>query len=391
MAPPVPRRREYDIIIVGAGVLGLFTALYLSQRMDPGRILILEKGYLSAGASGRNGGGVRQQWETVPTIRLAQESVASYRRFPREFGYNPWFRQGGYLFLALDENEEAILGRTRSVLRREGLPVEWLEPRELGRLVPALSREGIRGGNYLRSDGVIFPFPVLWGLYQDLRRRGVEILLGTEAQEILRSGGHVAGVRLPQGRVDVPTVVNAAGGWSREVSLRAGLTVVNQPSRHEILATEPLKPFLDPMVVTLRRGLYFSQSMRGEIIGGLTLSEPAGGDHGMPSSSRFLGEMARELVRYLPALTSVRVLRAWAGFYDDTPDGLPVMGEDPRLAGFIQANGFGGHGFMLAPAAGRRVAQIALGEPTDLAPGVFSPDRFQTGGPPPVREGLQLG
>jgi sarcosine oxidase subunit beta len=130
------------------------------------------------------------------------------------------------------------------------------------------------------------------------------------------------------------------------------------------------------MVIRLSDGLYFSQTMRGEVVGGLTIPHRPGTQPGMPSSPQFLGAMSRALVGLVPRLAPLGVLRAWSGYYDDTPDGLPVMGEDPRLPGFVHANGFGGHGFMLAPATTRRVAQAALGERTDLDPALFGPGRF---------------
>ncbi len=222
-------------------------------------------------------------------------------------------------------------------------------------------------------------------------RRGVDLRLGTEVTGVQVENGCVAGLSTSAGRLPASVVVNAAGGWSREVSALAGLTVPNQASRHEILATEPLKPFLDPMVTRLRDGLYFSQTMRGEIVGGLSLAHPTGTRAGVPSSSAFLRAMSQALVGILPALWRLGVLRAWSGFYDDTPDGLPVIGEDPRLRGFVHANGFGGHGFMLAPASSRRIAQAVLGERSDLDPGLFSIDRFLTPATGRPVERLQLG
>jgi glycine/D-amino acid oxidase-like deaminating enzyme len=144
-------------------------------------------------------------------------------------------------------------------------------------------------------------------------------------------------------------------------------------------------------VVRLSDGLYFSQSMRGELVGGLSVPHRPGTEGGVPSSARFLTAMAHALVGLLPRLAALGVLRAWAGFYDDTPDGLPLLGEDPRLPGFVHANGFGGHGFMLAPSASRRVAQAVLGEPLDLDPLEYSPGRFVGPVSAPRVERLQLG
>ncbi|MGI0151856.1 MAG: NAD(P)/FAD-dependent oxidoreductase, partial [Thermoplasmata archaeon] len=145
-----------------------------------------------------------------------------------------------------------------------------------------------------------------------------------------------------------------------------------------------------PMVVRLRDGLYFSQTMRGEIVGGLA-PPSSGPSTALTSSPEFLRRMAQALTGLIPALGGLGVLRSWSGLYDDTPDGLPIIGEAPGLPGFIQANGFGGHGFMLAPAAARRIAAIVLGEPIDLEPARFGPGRFENPANPLRAEGAQLG
>ncbi|HEY6238198.1 MAG TPA: FAD-binding oxidoreductase [Thermoplasmata archaeon] len=370
-----PSRSRYRVAIVGAGVIGLFTAWHLAVA-GLRDVLVVDRGFLSSGASGRNGGGIRQQWETRATVRLARESVQAYRRFGADFGYNVWFRQGGYLFLAENERELERLKAVQRVVAGEGLPAVVLDPASIPRHAPGLDLTRVVGATFLRSDGTLYPFPVIWGLYEAVRSMGVEVALGVEALSVRSEAGTVRGLTTSAGSIDAEWVVNAAGGWSAELSRRAGLAVPNSPTRHEILATEPLKPFLEPMVVRASDGLYFSQTMRGEIVGGLALSHPAGTSAGMPSSVAFLGSMARALTGLVPRLRPLRVLRAWSGFYDDTPDGLPILGEDPRLKGFVHANGFGGHGFMLAPAATRRVATSVLGAPTDLDPTLFGPGRF---------------
>ena len=383
-------RDRYAAVIVGAGIVGLYTAYHLA-RAGFGPLLVVERGYLSAGASGRNGGGVRQQWETPATIALARESVAEYRRFAHEFGHNLWFRQGGYLFLAETPAELDRLHTMSRTVASAGLPVRRVGAGEIGRIAPALNLSSIVGGTFLASDGTLYPFPALWALYERLRHLGVEIAVETEVTAVRARDGRVAAVATTRGDVTTPMVVNAAGGWSKDVAARAGLEVPNRPTRHEILATEPLKPFLDPMIVRSSDGLYFSQTMRGEIVGGLTVPHPSGTGAGLPSSTAFLIRMARALTTLVPRLGRVGVLRAWSGFYDDTPDGLPIVGDDPRLPGFVHVNGLGGHGFMLAPAISRRAARAILGEATGLDPAQFGPGRFLGSGSGPTAERLQLG
>ncbi len=385
-----PARGRYRVAIVGGGVVGLFTAYHLA-RAGAGPIVVVDRGFLSSGASGRNGGGVRQQWETAATVRLARESVAAWRRFGREFGFNIWFRPGGYLFLAGTRDELGRLAEVHRVVAGEGLPAELLDRDGVARHADGLSLDGVVGGTFLRSDGTLYPFPVLWGLSETLRSLGVELLYGVEATGLRLEDGRVTGLATAAGPVEAAAVVNAAGGWSAEFTRRAGLVAFNEARRHEILATEPLKPFLDPMVVRLSDGLYFSQTMRGEIVGGLTVPHPPGTAGGMSSSPEFLVRMARALTGLLPRVRGLGILRAWSGYYDENPAGLPSIGEDPRRPGLFHANGFGGHGFMLAPASTRRVAQAVLGEPTDLDPAQFHPGRFLDAHRAAPAEGLTLG
>ncbi len=385
-----PTRDRYRIIIVGGGVVGLFTSYHLA-RAGAGPILVVERGFLSSGASGRNGGGVRQQWETRATVRLAREAVGEYRRFGREFGLNPYFRQGGYLFLAESPSEAERLRAVHAIVASEGLPSRLLRPEDVARIAPDVARDRVIAASYLASDGTLYPFPVLWGLYERVRALGVEVLLGVEAAGVVRTEGRAGGIVTASGPIAAERVVNAAGGWSAEFSRRAGLEPANAPTRHEILATEPVRPFLDPMVIRLSDGLYVSQTMRGELVGGRTMPHPPGTAGGMSTSVDLLPAMARSLVDLLPRTAPLRILRAWSGYYDDSPDGLPIIGEDPRLPGFVQANGFGGHGFMLAPASTRRVAQAVLGERSDLDPATFGPARFLDPDRPSTPERLQPG
>jgi len=383
-------RDSYRTVVVGAGIVGLFTAYHLA-RQGGGPVLVIDRGFLSGGSSGRNGGGVRQQWETRGTVRLAREAVRAYRRFGREFGFNIWFRQTGYLFLAENETELDRLRTVHALVASEGLASQVLDADGVARFVDGIAPGAVVGGTYLATDGTLYPFPAVWGVYEAARSLGVEVVFGVDAMGAEVRNDRVAGVRTSKGSVATTTVVNAAGGWSGDFSRRSGLEVPNVATRHEILATESTKPFLDPMVVRVSDGLYFSQSMRGEIIGGVALPPRPGTSQGQGSSPAFLATMARALVGLVPRLGALDVIRAWSGYYDDTPDGFPVIGEDPRLPGFIHGNGFGGHGFMLAPATSRRIALAALGQPTDLDPAQFSPARFLGAATTATAERLQLG
>lgn len=370
MTGPMARGRlaaETDVLIIGGGILGLSLAYHLA-RLGARDVTVIEQRYLTYGASGRNGGGVRMQWSTATNIELMQESIDLCKRFVTDLGVNVWLRQGGYLFLAQTEGEREKMERNVALQNRCGVPTRMLTPREAQSIVPELEVSSVVAACFNQRDGVVFPWPFLWGYAKEAAARGVAIHTFTRVEDITPAGREGYEVRTGRGTIRARRVVLAAGAWSPPIARLVGVDLPAHPERHEILASEPLKPFLGPMVSLLSSGLYFSQSMRGEIITGITLKHetPTGADADtvhMGSSLRFLTEIAKELTRFVPRLASVKVMRQWAGCYDITPDGNPLVGEAPGLPGFYLCSGFMGHGFMMAPVVGKYyAAYLAKGE-----------------------------
>ncbi|HUH05840.1 MAG TPA: FAD-binding oxidoreductase [Kofleriaceae bacterium] len=356
-AEPLPARAE--VVIIGAGVMGLSIAYSLGLR-GVTDVVILDKGYLAEGASGRNGGGIRQQWSTEGNVRLMVESVNMCNRFAKELEMNVWFRQGGYLFLARTADELARLERNTETQRRCGLPTRMVDANAARDIVPELNTAGILGAAYNPSDGILFPWPFLWGYARRATQMGARLhgytpCIGIDAH---RGGGFT--VQTSRGSIDAPRVINACGAWSGNITRMLGIELPTYPIRHEICSSEPLKPFLRPMVSELASGLYVSQSMRGEIVGGVSLHGEAP-TFSMGSRLKFLGEYARRLVALMPVLGHIKVLRQWAGPYDMSPDGNPIVGELPGVPGFYLCCGFVGHGFMMAPIVGKLYGQWLAG------------------------------
>src|SRR5688572_23928326 len=265
-AGPLPQKAE--IAIVGGGVMGLAIAYYLARR-GLTDVVVIERGYLAEGASGRNGGGVRQQWSTEINIRLMQESVELCRRFAVDLGVNVWFRQGGYLFLARSQKEVARLEKNIDLQNRCGVATRMLSPNEAQDIVPELNLDGIVGASFNPTDGILFPWPFLWGYARQAAAMGVKIYTQTPVVSLERqTSGYI--VQTERGACHARRVINATGAWSPKLAKLVGVDVPTYPIRHEICSSEPLKPFLRPMVSELASGLYCSQSMRGEIVGGVT-------------------------------------------------------------------------------------------------------------------------
>jgi sarcosine oxidase, subunit beta len=357
-------RDRAEVVIVGAGIMGLAIAYNLAKTQGITDVVVLDQTYLCGGASGRNGGGVRAQFGSEENIRLMQESIRICRDFAREMKINVWFRQGGYLFLVRDEAGRRTLEKSVAVQNGCGLGTRMLSPKEARRIVPELELSGVVAAAYNPDDGVVFPWPFVWGYAHGAQKLGVEIATFTTVTGFRTTGKRIDAVITDKGEIRTHRVVNAAGAWSPEVAKLLGVELPNKPHRHEICSTEPLKLWLKPLVADLGSGLYFSQSMRGEIVGGIRNDDvPPGLDMG--SSSRFLALYSQALLRACPILGSVKVLRQWAGCYDLTPDANPIVGEVDEVDGFYQASGFMGHGFMMAPVMGRILAQH-IAHATDL-------------------------
>ena len=385
--------KDADIAIVGAGVMGLALAYNLasdSRGSGGKRIVVVDGSYLAWGASGRNGGGGRQQWSTEMNVRLMQESMDICAHFAKQMRINVWMRRGGYLFLARTQAAARRLERNVAVQNRCGLGTQMIAPEEARALVPELDTQRTVAACYNPTDGIVFPWPFLWGYARAAAKLGVAIHTKTPVTAIQRRGAKAGGgfrIETPAGSFAAERIVCAAGAWSPEVARLVGASLPNRPQRHEILSTEPLKPFLKPMVTVSETGLYVSQSLRGELVGGITLPEEQdradeAGQVRLGSRLAFTTTMARALVELMPRLGHIKVVRQWAGPYDVSPDGDPIVGELPDVPGFHVVCGFRGHGFMMAPVVARHLAAHLRGGPAHAFLAAWTPARFATGTPP---------
>ncbi|MCL4326665.1 MAG: FAD-binding oxidoreductase [Candidatus Thermoplasmatota archaeon] len=366
--------KKYDVIIIGAGVIGLSIAYNLGLK-GCRSILVIEKKYISYGASGRCGGGIRQQWSTEENILLAKGSVEIFKRLSKELGINIWFRQGGYLFLSYNMDEYEKLKRAVKLQNSLGVNSILMNKGEIEKKYNYLNTDRVVGATFCPTDGTLFPFPVLWGYAERIRDMNITI---NEFEEVtgIKHDKKEYTIITNKNSYESDWVINAAGAWSSHIAALANIKLNNVPYRHEILVTEPIKKFMDPMIVSLKNGLYMSQTMRGEVIGGYGLAEKAM-DFSMKSTTKFLKGVSHNFISMIPRLSEVRVLRQWAGLYDESPDGKPVIGEEEQHPKFMEVNGLGGHGFMLAPKIGEVVAEHICNEKEDIDLNKFTTSRFK--------------
>ncbi|MBU8871965.1 MAG: FAD-binding oxidoreductase [Gemmatimonadales bacterium] len=377
---PVPSTA--DAVIVGAGINGLATAYELAG-LGLKNIVVIEKDYIGSGSTGRCGGGIRQQWTTEENIRLAQESVRMYEGMSAELGYQVFFRQGGYLMVTESEDDLPALRKAVELQNICDVPTEFLQPDECLKIVPDLDISHIKGATFCPKDGTAYPFAVVWGYARACHRRGVKIFIRSKVTEVTADQGEIRSVVTDRGTISTPLLINCAGPWARSLAAMVGVKLPNRQERHEIMVSESLKPFLDPMVISISNGIYFSQSLRGEIVGGI--GDPAEpqleGPESFDTSSglRFAVRFAKALLAYYPRAAQVKMMRQWAGMYDVTPDHRPILGGIPGLEGYFHICGFSGHGFMLGPVTGRRMAQFITTGRSDKIINSLSLDRFERG------------
>ncbi|MFO8133645.1 MAG: FAD-binding oxidoreductase [Thermoplasmatota archaeon] len=364
-----------DAVIVGGGVNGCALAYELSKRdID---VAVVERDILANGATGRCGAGMRQQWSTRENVTLAMKSVAIFEQLSEELGADIGLRQGGYLVIVHDEEGMQQSKRNVELQRSLDLDVRLLDRDEITDVVSVLDVDGMDaiGATFCPSDGHADPFKTTYAYAAAAQRQGAQFYRFTEVEDVLTEDGEVAGVRTSRGDIAADYVVNAAGAWSKQVAGMAGVELPNVPYKKEILVTERMARVFDAMVISFKDGIYFSQQEEGQVLGGIPPPETVTG-YDDTSTLSFLQHMSRTLARYAPVLRHVRVLRQWTGYYDVTPDARPILGEVDELQGFIQCNGFSGHGFMLAPIVSRVLAQRIAGEQPEVDISGLRYDRF---------------
>ena len=373
---------SYDVVIVGAGVHGLATAYYLGSRHGVRSVALLEKAYLGSGNSGRNTAIIRSNYRTPEGIPFYQASVKLYEELARELGWNMLFSQCGHL--TLGHTDSAVNGlRVRAENNQVlGVDSRMIFPDEISRLVPAMDlsdrpRFPILAALYHPPGGIIRHDAVVWGYARACDRMGIEIHTFTEVTGMRVENGKVRSVLTNRGEVAAGAVVNATAGWSSSISKMAGvpLQIVSHPL--QACVTEPLKPFLDKVIVSATLHVYVNQTDKGELVIGAEIDPYQ--SYSMKGTLPTLEQMATYTLELFPQLHGLRVLRQWAGVCDMTPDFAPIIGVAPDVENFYMDVGWGTYGFKTGPIAGKSVAElIATGEtPKLIAP--FSPARFKAG------------
>ena len=382
------------ILIVGGGVVGSSIAYHLRLDGHTGRVVVIERDPTYTRASSSLAmGGIRQQFSSAVNVKLAQYSTRFYTTFDRRMrvpSHTPKvnFRQRGYLFLVDDASAdrfEARVERQRSI----GARVERLNLDQLRARMPDIRLDDIRFGVFGPHDGYLEPREVLAGFRAAASAADVDYVTA-EVVDLVMRAGQVEGVVLDSGeRLVADAVVNAAGPFASRLAAMAGIHLPVEPVRQHLFrcALPEQWPYRFPMVIDptgvhWRHDDALTIATPDQLIVAHTRLDEPPGESFTCDLSRWMSDFRPQLARRVPRLEPLELIEGWAGLYAMTPDHNPVLGEHPLARRFFLANGFSGHGLMLAPAIGKALSElIRIGRPETVDVTCFAPDRFDRDAP----------
>lgn len=359
---------SYDVIVVGAGSIGVPVAMSLAE-MGVNTLALDKNPSPGQGENKKAIGGIRATHSDPGKILTCLISLDVFSTWQTKHGDDIEWLKGGYTFPVYRESEEKALKSILPIQKKYGLNIDFVTPEKIREVVPGINQQGLRGGTFSPEDGSASPLRAVNAFYRRAKKLGAVFLFKEEVEQILVREGKVQGVKAGSGTYTAPVVVDAAGPFSRALCETAGVRIPVTPDSHEAAITEPVKPFFTTMVVDLRPGpdsknYYFYQNSLGQVVFCIT-PEPLIVGNDRRETSVFLPQVGARMVRLLPRLKNLRVRRMWRGLYPMTPDGSPLVGWNTHVQGLLHATGMCGQGFMLGPGVGQVVARMIMGKTTE--------------------------
>jgi sarcosine oxidase subunit beta len=367
-----------DTVIIGGGVMGVSIAFHLAEA-GVTDVVVVERGALGSGSSGKPIGGVRAQFSDPLNIELGSRSLRAYQDFPNRPGTDIGLDAVGYLFLLSTAEQAADFQASVTIQNSLGVPSRMVSPREARRLCPYLGTDGLVAAVYSPTDGHARPGRVVQGYAQAAARAGVTFATNTAVTGIDTTGERVRTVHTDRGQIACSTVICAAGAWSAQIGDMVGVHLPVRPVRRQLAFTTPLTPPAPtiPFTIDFSSTAYFHNSDDGLLLGLADPDQPDGFD--TTWTSHWLELFRAAARRAAPALADMEVAGGWAGLYEVTPDHNALIGRAGEPGNFLYATGFSGHGLCQAPAVGEIVRDLYLDRTPFVDVSPFTADRFTAG------------
>ncbi|MFT4192512.1 MAG: FAD-binding oxidoreductase [Comamonas sp.] len=379
----------YDVIVIGAGVIGSSVAFHLA-RLGAGKVLVIERGGIGEGTTSQSSGILRTHYSVRENVELARQSWSVFNDFPAYLGDAEaacGLVKCGYMIVAPEGDKLAPLQAALQQQREQGIALETLSQAQARELLPIARFDDAALIGFEPEAGFADAYLVATSFARAARRQGVTIKENTSVRQLLIEQGKVVGVSTSAGDFKAATVISTQNIWTPELSGWTGHTLPVVPERHAVLALEcEAAPYTFSMPVFKDLGspgmlycrsyggnqMLVSEGVVGEKLGGAEVEQ---GDIPMD----YVVEVGAQVAERFPAYEESGIASSWTGVYDVTPDWNPVLGRLPGIEGLVVGYGFSGHGFKLSPTVGLVLAQEALGLPTAVSLAPYSIERFRTG------------
>jgi len=378
-----------DVVVIGGGIIGCSCAYYLS--LEGLKVTLIERGSLASGTSGACEGNVLT-WNKRPGIELdlATLGASLYKELSEELPLDIELTRRGCLLIAEDPEDLAEIEGKMDLLLDKGIRCHMLDQLETLKLEPKLSPD-IAGGIFFPEEIQVNPMLTTFALAKAAKARGAVIRTFCRATGIeLSPKGEVVAVDTTEGRVFTRLVINAAGVWSGEIGRMVGLDIPVLPRKGHVIVTEPADGMIRHTV--MEAGYTRTVMESGEGVAVAAVMEPTRSGNILLGSSRefagfdrsvdplLISAILSRVLRLLPDLKHINLIRSYAGLRPCTPDRLPIISGSNEIKGFYVATGHEGIGVCLAPITGKLMAQMITGRRTDLPLEDLSLSRFREGG-----------
>ncbi|CAB3635099.1 FAD-binding oxidoreductase [Achromobacter sp. SIMBA_011] len=381
--------KRYDVIVIGAGVVGSSVAFHLAA-LGANSVLVLDRATVGAGTTAQSSGILRTHYSVRENVELARRSWGAFTDFAAYVGDEDaasGLVRCGYLIAAADDDKRAPLAEALAQQQAQGIPVQRLDAAQARDLLPIADFRDAALIGFEPDAGFADAYLVATSFARAARRRGVTIRENVAVHGLSWQGGRVTGVATSEGDYACGVVVSTQNIWSAELAAWTGLALPLAPERHAVLALEcAAAPYAYSMPVykdLASPGMLYCRSYGGsqmlvsEGTAGETLASGQTEQGDIPLD--YVAAVGEQVAARFPAYAEAGLASSWTGVYDVTPDWNPVLGRIDGVEGLVAGFGFSGHGFKLSPAVGRVLAQEALGLATDVPLAPYALARFARG------------